>query len=156
MPGARSVSVLSCPHSVASTLVPELSCRVGVTAREGETQGLPSPLPPSEARPCSQGSLSPSPREGPGRPPRRHLDVVILAEVGELQVEVGEVETQAVAGGRHQGPALLLVVGILPGEARGCQAPEHGLRPLWVRGCGCRAPQQAQENQQPGAVADGG
>lgn len=67
-------------------------------------------------------------------------------------MEVGEVETQAVAGGCRQGPALLLVVGILFGEAGGCQAPEHGLGPLWARGCGCQARQQAQEDQQPRAA----
>ena len=63
-------------------------------------------------------------------------------------MEMGEVEAQAVAGGSPQGPALVLVVAILPGEARRCQAPEHGLGPLRALGCGCRAPQQAQEDQQ--------
>lgn len=70
-------------------------------------------------------------------------------------MEVGEVEAQTVAGGRGQGPAPLLVVGVLPGEARGHQAPKHGRRPLWARGCGGRAPQQAQEDQQPDGSSRG-
>lgn len=90
------------------------------------------------------------PERGTGHSsPWQHLDKVILAEVGELQVEVGEVEAQAVAGGCSQGPVLLLVVGILPWEARRCQAPKHGLGPLRASGCGCRATEQTQEDQQP-------
>lgn len=64
-------------------------------------------------------------------------------------MEVGEIEAQAVTRGCSQGPALLLVVGILPWEARGRQAPEHRLGPLRAHGCGCRAPQQAQEDERP-------
>lgn len=52
-------------------------------------------------------------------------------------MEVGEVEAQVVAGGRAQGPVLVLVVAIFPGEARRRQAPKHGLRPLRAWGCGC-------------------
>lgn len=64
-------------------------------------------------------------------------------------MEVGEVEAQAVAGGCTQGPALLLVVGILPWEAGRRQAPKHGLGPLRAGGCGYGATQQTQEDQQP-------
>lgn len=68
-------------------------------------------------------------------------------------MEVGEVEAQAVARGRSQGPAQLLVVGVPPREARRRQAPEHGLWPLRAPGGSCRGPEQAQEDQQPGGGA---
>lgn len=66
-------------------------------------------------------------------------------------MEVGEVETQAVARGCCQVPVQLLVVGILLREAGGRQAPEHGRGPLRALGRRRhrRGPQQAQEDQRP-------
>lgn len=143
LPGARSVSVLSDPHSVASTVVPALSCGVAGHGGKARPRACRPSRPRSEASPRPRGSPCPS-------PPCRHLDEVVLAEVGGLQLEVSEVEAQAVAGGRRQGPVLLVVVGIRAWEARRCQAPEHGLGPLRARGRGgCRAPQQTQGDQQP-------
>ena len=51
-----------------------------------------------------------------------HLQVVVLAALGGLQVEVGEVELDPVSLGDADVPHQPLVVGVRLGEARGAEA----------------------------------
>lgn len=121
LPGARSaVQVLSEPHSVASSLV-----RRSAGGRRGHgEQGARAQLPsrPLRSDPASGAHPPPALLALPGK--------VILAQVGGLQLEVGEVG--AGGAGRRQGQTRRSLVVERTGRgSRVMPRREHWLGPLW-------------------------
>lgn len=75
-----------------------------------------------------------------------HLDVVVLTQVGRLQVKVAEVEFEVEAVGDADVPAQLRLPGIRLGEVWGRDAAEHprARQELWV---GREAHEEGEEEE---------